>query len=74
MKGEVIFALAVPVVMVAFDGGFFDRPVQAFGPPVGPRMLDLGQPVRDFVLAAAHVEHVRQWIAPLDRPRRAEGM
>jgi hypothetical protein len=44
--------------MVAFDRGFLDRPVHPFDLAVGPGMLDLGEPMLDPVLAAAHVEHV----------------
>lgn len=44
-----IFELVVTVVMVAFDGRFLDRPVHAFDLPIGPRMLDLGEPVLDAV-------------------------
>jgi len=51
--------LLVAVIVVAFDGAFLDRPVHPFDLPVGPGMLHLCQPVLDAVLAAAHVEHVR---------------
>ena len=56
---EVAFELLVAVVMVAFDGGFFDRPVHSLDLPVCPWMLDLGQAVRDPIFVAAHVKHVR---------------
>ena len=46
------------IVVVALDGGFLDRAVHALDLPVGPGMLDLGEPVLDAVLVAAHVEHV----------------
>ena len=45
--------------MVAFDGGFLDRPVHALDLAVGPGMLDLGQPMFDAILPAAHIEHMR---------------
>jgi len=48
----------VTVVMIALNGGFLDCPVHTFDLAVGPRMLDLGKPVLDPVLAAAHVEHM----------------
>jgi hypothetical protein len=50
--------LRVTVVMVAFDGGLLDRPVHPFDLPVGPGMLDFGEPVLDSVFVAPHVEHV----------------
>ena len=56
--GEVGFELLMPVVMVALDGGFFDRPVHALDLSVGPRVLDFGQAVLNAVLAASHVEHM----------------
>ena len=55
---EVGLELPVAIVMVAFDGGLLDRSVHPFDLAVGPRVLDLGEPVLDAVLAAAHVEHV----------------
>ncbi len=57
--GEVGFELLMPIVMVAFDNGFFDRPVHALDLSIGPRVLDLGQAVFDAVLAASDVKHVR---------------
>ena len=57
--GEVIFELSVTSVMIASDGRFLDRPVHALDLTVGPRVLDLGQPMFDPVLPAAHVEYVR---------------
>ncbi len=56
---EVRCQLSVAVVVVALDRRFLDRAVHAFDLAVGPGMPDLGQPVLDSVLAAAHVEHVR---------------
>lgn len=46
------------LVMVAFDGGIFDRPVHAFHLAIGPGMLDLGAAVLNPVFVAAHVEHM----------------
>jgi hypothetical protein len=40
--GEVALELVVTVIVITFDGGFFDRPVHALDLAVGPRMLDLG--------------------------------
>ena len=48
------------VVMIALNGGFFDRSVHAFDLTVGPRMLDLGEAVLNAVLAAAHIKHMGQ--------------
>src|SRR4029077_16291949 len=56
---EVIFELSVTIVMVASDGRFLDRPVHALDLTVGPRVLDLGQPMFDPVLPAVYVEHMR---------------
>ena len=56
--GEVTLELPIAVVMIALDGGFFDRPVHAFDLTIGPQMLDLGETMLDAVLAAAHIEHV----------------
>jgi len=56
--GEVTLELPVTVVVIALDGSFLDRAVHAFDLAVGPRMLDLGKPVLDAVLTAAHVEHM----------------
>ena len=53
--GEVALELPMAVVMIALDGGFFDRWVHAFDLTVGPRMLDLGEAVLNAVLAAAHI-------------------
>ena len=59
------------IVMVALDGRFLDRAVHALNLAIGPRMLDLGQPMFDAILLAAHIEHSR--ILPLGRPRSAAG-
>ena len=56
---EVIFELSVTIIMIASDGRFLDRPVHALDLTVGPRVLDLSQPMFDPVLPAAHVEHMR---------------
>ena len=46
------------LVMVAFDGGIFDRPVHTFHLAIGPGMLDLGAAVLNPVFVAAYVEHM----------------
>ena len=56
--GKVALKLPVAVIVIALDGGFLDSPVHAFDLAVSPRMLDLGKPVLDAILAAAHVEHM----------------
>ena len=55
---EVGSQLGVAVVMVSLDRRLLDRPVHPFDLPIGPGMLDLGEPVLDLVFVAAHVEHV----------------
>lgn len=55
---EMCSELRVAVIMVSFDGSLLDRPVHPFDLPIGPGMLDLGEPVFDPVLFAPHVEHV----------------
>lgn len=57
--GEMGFELLMAIVVVALDGGFFNRPVHSLDLSVGPRVLDFGQAVFDAVLAASHVKHVR---------------
>ena len=54
MLGELLMA----VIMKALDGRFFDGPVHPLDLPVGPGMVDLGEPMLDVVLATAHLEHV----------------
>lgn len=50
--------LPMALVMVAFDGGIFDRPVHTFHLAIGPEMLDLGAAVLNPVFVATHVEHM----------------
>lgn len=50
--------LGMAVIMVPFDGGLLDRPVRPFDLPIGPGMLDFGEPVSDPVLFGPHVELV----------------
>src|SRR5262249_19000387 len=40
------------------DGRFLDRAVHALDLTIGPRMLDLGQPMFDAILLAAQIEHM----------------
>ena len=46
----------VSVIVEALDGCVLDGAVHALDLPVGPRMIDLGEPVLDAVLAANPVE------------------
>jgi hypothetical protein len=48
--------LVVAVILVALDGGLFDGPVHSLHLPIGPRMVRLGQPMLDTVLAADLIE------------------
>lgn len=50
--------LIVAVVVEALDRGVLDGAVHALDLAVGPRMIDLCEPVLDAVLSASHVEHV----------------
>lgn len=56
--GKVCFELIVSIVMVALDGRFLDRAVHALDLAIGPGMLDLGQPMFDAILLAAHIERM----------------
>ena len=58
-SGKVSSKLIVSVVLVALDGRFLDRAVHALDLAIGPGMFDLGQPMFDPVLLAAHIEHIR---------------
>ena len=60
--GEVISQLFVVVVVKAFDGRLLDRAVHAFDLTVRPRVLDLGEPVLNLMLAADPVEDVLEGI------------
>ena len=44
--------------MISFDGRLLDCSVHPFDLPVGPWMLDLGEPVLDRIFFTAHVKHV----------------
>ena len=50
--------LIVIVIMVAMDSGLFDCAVHPFNLSIGPRMLDLGQPVINVVSGASTLECV----------------
>lgn len=56
--GKVCLELIVSVVMIALDSRFLDRSVHALDLAIGPRMLDLGQPMFDAIFPAAHIEHM----------------
>src|SRR5271167_2373550 len=60
---QVLTELVMALVMIAPDGGLFQRPVHPFDLTVRPGMLRLCQPVLDAIFPAAHVEHVSD-IAP----------
>ena len=64
--------LIVGLVEVAFDGGVFDGAVHSLDLTIGPRMLDLGQPMFDAILLAAQIEHMSR-ILPSGRPRIVVG-
>src|SRR6516225_7861137 len=51
-------SLIVSIIMVTLDGRFLDRAVHALDLTIGPRMLDLGQPMFDANLLAAQIEHM----------------
>lgn len=55
---EVCSQLGMAVVMVAFDGGFLDRPVHSFVLSIGTGVLDLGEPALNPVFIAPHIENV----------------
>ena len=61
------------VVVVSLDRGFLDRAIHPLDLPIRPRVLQLGQPVLNSVLLAAHVEHVRHDNAPSDHRRIVAG-
>jgi len=48
----VLFELIVAVVMIAADGGFFQRAVHALDLAIRPRMLRLCEPMIDIALGA----------------------
>ena len=50
-------------IVEGFDGGFLDRAVHALGLSVGPRVVRLGEPVLDAVLAADALEDVAAAVA-----------
>src|SRR5262245_59105908 len=55
---KVSFELIMSIIMVTLDGRFLDRAVHALDLTIGPRMLDLGQPMFDAILLAAQIEHM----------------
>lgn len=55
---KVSFELVVVVIMIAFDGCFFDRSVHALDLAIGPRVFDFGEAVLDVILVADPVEDV----------------
>lgn len=46
------------VTEVALGGCFLDGSMHGFDPTIGPGLFDLGEPVLDAILAAAHVKPV----------------
>jgi hypothetical protein len=55
---DVLLKLSMRSVVVAFDGGLFERAVHPFDLAVGPRVIGLREPVLDVVFVANAVEHV----------------
>ena len=55
---QMLSKLIMAVVIVALDGSVLDRSVHALDLAIGPGMLDLGQPMFDAILLAAHIEHM----------------
>ena len=55
---KVLPQFGVGVVMVAFDGGLFDRSVHPLDLAIGPRVVRLGEAVLDAAFAADLVEAV----------------
>ena len=53
---EVGFELNMAVVVIAFDGCFFDGSVHPFDLAIGPGLFDFGEPVLDVVLVADPVK------------------
>jgi hypothetical protein len=52
----VLLELAVALIVVAPDSGVLEGAVHPLDPAVGPRMLRLGEPMLDVVLASDAVE------------------
>jgi hypothetical protein len=55
---DVLLKLSMRSVVVAFDGGLFERAVHPFDLAVGPGVIGLREPVLDVVFVANAVEHV----------------
>ena len=53
-----LFELAMSFIVIALDGGLFERSVHPFDLAVGPWMVGLGETMLDLVLAAHAIEHV----------------
>ncbi len=51
-----LLELVMAFIMIAFDRCVLDRPVHPLDLPIGPGMVDFGQPVFDFVFIADPVE------------------
>ena len=56
--GEMSAQLVVIVIVVSLNGRVLDRAVHSLDLTVGPRMIDLGEAMRDSVLSASHAEHM----------------
>jgi len=56
------------VSYVSPDSGFLEGAVHPFDLAVGPRMVRLGEPVLDAMLAADTVEHACGWLH-ITKPR-----
>ena len=59
---EVRAQLSMAVVVVAFDGCFFDGPVHPFDLAIGPGMPDLGKPALNALLIADPIEDMVEGI------------
>lgn len=53
---EVGFELVMAIIVIAFDGCFFDRPVHPFDLAIGPRVFDFGEAVLNVILIAYSVK------------------
>ncbi len=53
-----IFELLVCLIIVAFDGRFFDRSIHSLDLSIRPRMIDFRQAMFDLVLTANAVEQM----------------
>ena len=69
--GEIAAQLVVIVIVVSLNGRVLDRAVHSLDLTVDPRMIDLGEAMRDSVFSASHAEHMCCIGAQSDRSRIA---